>query len=487
MLVKTYQSVNKNSQTDKIEDFMSQNNKNYRKKELKISSIEITSDRLTGRAGLVLFVAYLHQIQIFPLIDRLFGSIRKNKKGVAVFELFKQVMCFMVDGTSRHLTYFDQLAKDAGYAGSIETDMDKMASSHRMKRFFNAFAWTRVFLFRRMLQTLFIWRLKIKQPKVVALGIDTMVLDNDDAECRHGVKPTYKKKKGFQPLQMNWGRLIVDAVFRGGDKHSNHGDTVQQMIRHMVAKIRKHYRQDVPIIIRMDSGFFDQKIFELCEGLEIGYVCGGKMYKDVKAFAGGAGDETWTRYCSGKKDFWEYIEFGSKRDNWKQFRRAIYCRLINNGDQLYLPGCRPDTLIITNIGQGQKIDTMLKQVGAEYYFQADGIVACYHERGSDELANRALKDFGHEQLPFKKFNPNSAWYYSMLLGHFLLECFKEDVGSPVVPLGAYATTVRRRLIDIAGKIVSHSKKIILKVSSACFEGLCLSDLFERCKYAPAIM
>ena len=63
-------------------------------------------------------------------------------------------------------------------------------------------------------------------PTVIELGIDTMVMDNDDAKCRHGVKPTYKKKKGFQPLQMNWGRFIVDAVFRSGDKHSNHGDTV---------------------------------------------------------------------------------------------------------------------------------------------------------------------------------------------------------------------------------------------------------------------
>jgi hypothetical protein len=58
------------------------------------------------------------------------------------------------------------------------------------------------------------------------------------------------------------------------------------------------------------------------------------------------------------------------------------------------------------------------------YLSASGIVGCYHERGSDELANRALKDFWHEQLPFKKFNPNAAWYYSMLLGHFLMESFK---------------------------------------------------------------
>ena len=114
-----------------------------------------------------------------------------------------------------------------------------------------------MFLFRRLLQKLFIWRLNITNPAVVELGIDTMVLDNDDANCRHGVKPIYKKKKGFQPLQMNCGRYFVDAVFRGGNKHSNHGDTVQKMITHMVNRIRKEYRNDVPIIIRIDSGFFD--------------------------------------------------------------------------------------------------------------------------------------------------------------------------------------------------------------------------------------
>ena len=465
---------------------MKRYSKNYRKKELKISAIEMTNERLTGRAGLALFVAYLHQIEIYPLLDRYFGSIRKSRKGIAIFELFKQVLCFMADGTSRHLTYFDQLADDPGYAGSIETDMAHMASSHRIKRFFNAFAWTRIFLFRRLLQRLFIWRLKITEPKLIELGIDTMVMDNDDAKCRHGVKPTYKKKKGFQPLQMNWGRMIVDAVFRGGNKHSNHGDTVQKMIRHMVKKIRKQYRKNIPIVIRMDSGFFDQKIFYVCEELKIGYVCGGKLYKDIKAVAIQSKDEDWTRYCSGKKDYWEYIEFGSRRGNWCRFRRAIYCRLINDGDQLYLPGCRPDTVIITNIGQGQPIDDQLTSVGAENYLTANGIVACYHERGSDELANRALKDFGHEQLPFKKFNPNAAWYYSMLLGHFLMESFKEDVSAPVLPVGAYANTVRRKLIDIAGKVVIHSKKVILKVTVACFENLRLLELFKRCKYAPAI-
>lgn len=130
---------------------------------------------------------------------------------------------------------------------------------------------------------------------------------------------------------------------------------------------------------------------------------------------------------------------------------------------------------------------MLTKAGAEHYLQADGIVACYHDLGSDELANRALKDFGNEQLPFKRFNPNAAWYYSMLLGHFLMESFKEDVVSPIVSVTAYANTVRRRLIDIAGKVISHSEKIILKVSAACFENHRLPELFERCNNTPEIM
>ena len=49
--------------------------------------------------------------------------------------------------------------------------------------------------------------------------------------------------------------------------------------------------------------------------------------------------------------------------SWDRFKRAIYCRLINDGDQIYLPGCRPDTIIITNIGQGRHIDQFLEAQG----------------------------------------------------------------------------------------------------------------------------
>jgi len=239
------------------------------KKEQKISAIQPTDERMTGRAGLALFEAYIPSIQILPLIDRWFGSMRKNSKGLAITELFVQLFCFFMDGTSSHITWFDHLKADEGYAGVIGSS--NLASSHTIKRLFSKFSFVRGYLFRRLLQHLFIWRLKITKPKVIMLGMDTMVLDNDDAPKRHGVQPTYKKVKGFHPLQLNWGRFFVDAVFRGGKKHSNHGDTADSMLVYIVEKIRKEYRPDVPIIVRMDAGFYDHELFEIMEYLKIGY------------------------------------------------------------------------------------------------------------------------------------------------------------------------------------------------------------------------
>ena len=87
---------------------------------------------------------------------------------------------------------------------------------------------------------------------------------------------------------------MIDAVFRSGDKHSNHSDTVNKMIEHVVSQIRNHYSAEVPILLRCDSGFFDQVLFELYEkDLGIGFICSGKLYEDIKEYVQGVPGEFW--------------------------------------------------------------------------------------------------------------------------------------------------------------------------------------------------
>ncbi len=102
----------------------------------KITKIDVTGDTLTGRGGLALFVRYLSGINIYAILFEHFSGIRKSIKGVSVWNIFKQIFCFLYDGTSRHLVYFDQLKKDEGYAAVIENSSNKMLSSHQVKRFF---------------------------------------------------------------------------------------------------------------------------------------------------------------------------------------------------------------------------------------------------------------------------------------------------------------------------------------------------------------
>lgn len=450
-----------------------------------ITDIGVTSDTLTSRGGLALFVRYLSQIGILPELERRFGRLRKSAKGALITELFKQILSFFLDGTSRHLTWFDQLKQDQGYAAGIETAPKDMVSSHAVKRFFMAFPWPMIWVFRHILQQLFAWRLLLAQPDVVVLNIDTMVMDNDEAEKRHGVEPTYKKVKGFKPLQMTWGRYVVDAVFRGGKKHCNHGDTVIKMIVHIAALIRSYYRTGVPIVIRMDSAFFDQKIFEACEFLDIGYVCGGRLTEGVKAHVGRCDWSSFQQYRKANQT-WDYLEFGDKPRSWSRFRRAIFCRPEYENRQKLLEFARPDTVIYTNLGMGHRIDGQLKAAGLEGWLMPRKVIELYHGRGRDELVHRALKDFGFEELPFKRFAPNAAFYYVMVLAFFLYEAFKEDVCRGGVAVSAYATTLRRKVIDFAAKIVRSGGKTILKVTAAVWDGLNISELWSRCNHPPAI-
>ena len=106
----------------------------------RIQHIETTTDTITGRGGLALFNRYLTQIGILSILTNLFGKLRKSRKGLEIKKLFKQVFCFLFDGTSRHLTHFDHVKKDNGYAAAIEESPEEMASSHTVKRFFKTFS-----------------------------------------------------------------------------------------------------------------------------------------------------------------------------------------------------------------------------------------------------------------------------------------------------------------------------------------------------------
>jgi len=453
----------------------------------KIDRIESTEETITGRGGLALFVRYLSRIGIYPYLERGFGGMRKSGKGIPVCGIFKQLLCFFMDGTSFSIARFEELKEDKEYVAVIENREEDMASSHSIYRFFKAFSFVRIRVFRRLLQKLFIWRLKVESPDVIILGLDTMVMDNDNACKRQGVSPTYKNVKGFQPLQLSWNNYIIDAVFRSGKRHSNHKDTVVKMVKYIVKRIRKEYKEDIPILLRCDAGFFDKENFKAFEELKILYICGGRIYKDIKALVEEAEKNRGLKEYRNDEQIWDWFEFMDKRGKWDTARRAIYTKSRTEEDGQMVFNCaRTERVMYTNIGINKKLTKRFEKEKDINIRDAEEIIEIYHQRGKDELVHRGLKDFGTEQLPFQDFTPNSAFYWTMLLSFFLYEAFKRDVGEGIIKINSYATTFRRRLIDFAAKIVQTGREIIMKVTETVWKGIRIKALWERCNSPPVI-
>lgn len=467
----------------------------------KITKISFTNQKISGRGGITLFLRYVEQTKFYGVISHVFSKLDIfNTKGLQLMQFIKQMLAFFIDGTDMSISGFDKKKQDESYAAVLENSVEEMASSHQIKRFFKKLSIVPAFVFRKILKTLFIWRLNIVKPKVIELFIDTMVMNNDDALKREGVEPTYKPVKGFQPLHVAWKGTIIDLIFRSGSTHSNHGTDYIDIVRDIVNLIRKKYDKNVPVIVNTDSGFFDQKAFDYFEQeLKIHYVSTGTLYPTLKAdiielketnreLINNKEEPLFSSYQKGKQ-VWSFVEFGSKLKSWSTFRRCVYTELSAEKDgQLLLDFHKSDSVIYTNIGINPELDKKLKGTKSEEYFTAKGLINFSHSKGKGELVHRSLKEFAtKEQLPFEKFGMNMVYYYLLVITHFLFETYKFDVTDEVVPLKSYPNTFRRKLIDFAVKIVSHSRYKVLQVVKTDYNNLNINDLWKKCQTPPQIL
>jgi len=455
----------------------------------KITKLGVTNDKISARGGVSLYLRYILSIKLYGLMAVTFTPFLViSSKGLQLQQFIKQMFAFFIDGTDMTMSGFDRKKKDKGYSALLENHTSEMASSHQIKRFFMKFIFIKDGIYNKILHELFIWRLLIESPKVIILGIDTMVMDNDDSKKREGNEPTYKKKKGFQPLHICWGPFLIDVLFRKGSAHSNHGTDYTDRVKAVVDLIRKRYSKGVPIIICADSGFADQKAFDCFdEELYIHYITTSRMYKDVRDYAESIDQEAYNEFTNGKA-IWHYFEFANKRASWKRFRRSVFTTLSCDEQGQYIMGFdKTDTLIYTNIGNNEIADKRLIAAGGAHYIEAGSIIKLSHKRGADELIHRSIKDLAtKEQLPFKKFGMNRAYYFLLVISHFIFEAYKRDVTASVLPITAYPNTFRRRLIDFASKITSGGGYVILNVTREIYETFNIEKLWKKCQSPPVI-
>jgi hypothetical protein len=454
---------------------MAEKNKNRKNQGNVIRKIGITDDSLTSRGGLTFVLKYFQNINIIPLITNVFQGIRKSRKGKDLEKIVTQLMMYFIDGCIYTMTRFDELAKDIGYRMAIESCESDMCSSHVIKRFFNATNKLMFSQLQKILLDLFIWRLSIEKPQIIILGLDTMVLNNDDAKKRKGVTYTYKKVFGYHPLHIYWNGYIVNLAFHEGSEAPNHKNDLFILLEETVNRIRQRFNKDIPILTVSDSGFFDQKYFQKMEEFGVFFICGGRIIDAIKLDLMKHLPEEWRKF-EKKGDVIEYLDFHDQRNCWKKGYRAIYTKHACKDGEFRLAFDRPENIIYTNL-EGTEL---LREKGLDKYASSEEIVRLYHLRAKDELVNRGIKEFVDETLPFKSFESNGVYYFLSIISFNLFTAFQRDVLKPIIPSVSYPDTVRRLFIDIAGKIVRKGRETILKFRQEVVDRLNLFDLWKKC-------
>lgn len=75
---------------------------------------------------------------------------------------------------------------------------------------------------------------------------------------------------------------------------------------------------------------------------------------------------------------------------------------------------------------------------------------------------------------------NGAYYSLMVISHLLMEAFRYDIASEILPLRCYATRFRREIIDIAVKVIRKGHQIILKTTRSVWDTLNVNRLWNLC-------
>jgi hypothetical protein len=91
-------------------------------------------------------------------------------------------------------------------------------------------------------------------------------------------------------------------------------------------------------------------------------------------------------------------------------------------------------VLYTNLGNNDCTDLELQLRKMGSLLENAQIVKLVHRNGEEELNHHSIKEFmGSEHLPFKNLEMNGASYSLMVINHSLMEAFRYDIASDIIP------------------------------------------------------
>jgi len=318
-----------------------------------------------------------------------------------------------------------------------------------VSRFLGTFSYKTTYMFREINFKIFKKLLDRSNLKSITIDIDSSVINVEGHQ--EGTAKGYNPKKlgnpcyniQFASRSGDELKAYITGFMRSGNTYTANG--AAEMIKEIVANIKKN---DLEILFRMDSGYFDEDIIEAIELLGCKYLIKGKEYPTL---ASQVMDPS-VFFVTGDEGR-ETTELFTKLDTWNQDQRFVVSRVLKPEKE------RAQLSLLV----GEEYEYFFFVINTE--LPSEKVVISYEKRGNAEnYIKEAKYDMAVGHLLLKSFWANEAVFQMMMLAYNLFLLFKFD-SLHISEYRQQIKTFRLKYVFLAAKIIRTARYVVMKLSA----------------------
>ena len=410
--------------------------------------LESTNEKLTPRTGVAIFGEYLKGMNFESFCNKNL-PISNHHKAYSPFE-FIYPLILMLHSGGRVLDDIREIRLDTALSTLLK--MENIPTASAFTKYLHRHGTEGEEGIKSINKQYLKRFLKSIKNEELILDIDASFIEAHKSTAEW----SYKGAPGYMPMigHINNG-WVIDADFRDGNEAPANENL--EFIKQCQLQLPIGTKFDR---VRIDSAGYQAAIFNHCDKEEMLFTISGRKDKSV-----------WASINAIKEDDWETL---SKREKISEFIHTM-----NDTDNAFrmIVVKKDITPVLTGMESCIPEEVKEQQKDEMYYCVATNdndltaieIVKLHRQRGeTSENKIKELKNgFNMSYLPTSNFEANSFYFAIGTLAYNLFLLFKQILDKNLQQ--HTVKTIRYKLYNIAGKVISHARETVLKVNDQFME------------------